>query len=64
MESKMSFLSGFIARRRMGGLYRLDDRSLNDLGLNRYDLFDARHCRDAVGLLNSRRIERAGAWLS
>lgn len=57
----MRFLSRFIARRQLGGLYRLDDRSLNDLGLNRYDLYEARHCRDAAGLLSRRRRERAGA---
>jgi len=59
----MSMLSKFFARHGMNALNGLDDRRLSDLGLNRYDLHDARRSRDAAALLASRRNERAAAWL-
>ncbi len=43
----------------------LDAHRLSDLGLNRYDLFDARklHGQGRGAHLDARRAERAGFWL-
>lgn len=59
----MSIFSLF-GRSAVKALSELDDRRLSDLGLNRYDLFDARRSgRGASSLLSDRRSERASFWL-
>lgn len=59
----MHLFNMFSRRNSLSALSRLDDRRLSDLGLNRYDLFDAGNCRDAAILLADRRNERAFNWL-
>ena len=60
----MSLFSLFAHQTALRALAALDDRRLSDLGLNRYDLFDARHKgRKAGSLLSQRRNERAQSWL-
>ncbi len=46
-------------------LSEMDDRRLNDLGLNRYDLFDGRNLSASArgALYSARRSERAANWL-
>jgi len=61
----MNLFSIFSRRSSISALSNLDDRRLSDLGLNRYDLFDAQHMNtiNASALLTTRRDERADAWL-
>jgi hypothetical protein len=59
----MNLLSFFTRGASVKALSALDDRRLSDLGLNRYDLFEARGSRCAASLLEIRRSERAEFWL-
>lgn len=60
----MSFLNALLRRDTLSALSALDDVRLNDLGLNRQDLADARrHGRNASAFLNARRSERLSAWV-
>jgi len=59
----MSLFSFFSRRAGLQALSALDDRLLNDLGLNRHDLADAgRMGRGGTMLLAERRNQRASAW--
>jgi hypothetical protein len=61
----MGIFSNIIRRRSISALSSLDNSRLSDLGLNRYDLFDAGRIapKNVAGLLNQRRSERAHFWL-
>lgn len=60
----MALFSFFSRGATLRALSALDDCQLSDLGLNRYDLADARRKGEAVStLLAERRNERAGFWL-
>lgn len=59
----MALLSSFFRRTSLHTLFNLDDRRLSDLGLNRYDLFDAKRSGQGAALLAERRDERAHNWL-
>lgn len=59
----MALLSALIRRASWRNLSNLDDRRLSDLGLNRYDLFDANRSNNGAALLAERRNERAHNWL-
>jgi len=61
----MSLFSMFNRRSSLNALSDLDDKRLSDLGLNRYDLHDAKRLSavNASFLLASRREERAEYWL-
>ncbi len=52
-------------KRSLNALSGLDNSRLSDLGLNRYDLFDARNVSPAKlgGFLDQRRSERAYFWM-
>ncbi len=52
-------------KRSLNLLSALDNSRLSDLGLNRYDLFEARNVSSAKlgGFLSQRRSERAHYWL-
>ncbi len=61
----MGLFSFFNAKSSLSNLSALDNCRLSDLGLNRYDLFDARHlnAKKAGNFLSERRSERAHFWL-
>lgn len=60
----MSIFNAFFRRSSLSGLAKLDDCRLSDIGLNRYDLFEAAgKGRHSVAFLNERRSERASFWL-
>ncbi len=61
----MGLFSRFTNRHLLNELSSFNDARLNDLGLNRYDLLDARHVKSKrLGdFLSKRRAERAHFWL-
>lgn len=59
----MRIFASLFGNKALSDLSNLDDRRLADLGLCRYDLFDAGRSRNASELLKSRRNERATYWL-
>ena len=61
----MGLFSNITRRKSLNALSALDNSALSDLGLNRYDLFDAKRCapNKIAGFLNQRRSERAHFWL-
>lgn len=61
----MGIFSKFARRQSLSALSSLDNSRLSDLGLNRYDLLDAKRISsEKIGsLLDERRAERAHFWL-
>jgi len=61
----MNLFSIFNRNSSLNALSDLDDKRLSDLGLNRYDLHEAKRMsmENAGSLLASRRQERALQWL-
>ena len=61
----MGLFSFFNNQRSIASLNNMDSHRLSDLGLNKFDLYDARHLssKKAGCLLNARRSERAHFWL-
>lgn len=61
----MGLFSLFGRQRSLASLSDLDDNRLSDLGLDRYDLFEARRfeSKQVGSFLAQRRNERAHFWL-